>query len=159
MIKIGKDIHIYIMKDGKRLTDNLYDGRNSEWFNNMAGCGCDNEYDYLPMEYGMYKGADEEFKKLENEKGYFDFRYIKISDFKEWYRQYRPYLKAGFVSIYDKWRIENKGYIPEYASRFPSETEVVFVEYEDHYEPSTIIFKQLTSSAFEDAYLCWCFDW
>ena len=157
---MGKDSHIYIMKDGKRLSKNLYDGRNYEWFNNMAGNGNDAEYNHLPVKYGVCEEADDDFKELEDEKGYFDFRYIRVGDFKSWYWDYDPTAKAGYFSEYDIWRIKYKGYIPEDPPTYKTEDANIFYSYEDPYEPSKVIFDYVTDNHIsDDAYLCYCFDW
>lgn len=159
---MGRDIHIHVVKDGKKLTDDLFDGRNSEWFDNMAGRGYDDEYDHLPVEYGMCPEADEDFKSLENEQGYFDFRYIKVKDFIDWYNKYLPCLHAGYFSEYDIWRMKYKGYIPEDAPTVPCPEEgaTIFSSYKDPYDCSTHIRNALVKPDIpDDAYLCYCFDW
>ena len=34
---MGVDIHMFIIKDNKVLKEDMFDGRNSEWFNNLSG--------------------------------------------------------------------------------------------------------------------------
>ena len=70
--------------------------------------------------------------------GYFDFRAIKVNDYINWFRKYRPDKDAGWVSTYDKWRIENKGYIPEdidhYLDPEANPADMHFIEIEKKYD-------------------------
>ena len=34
---MGVDIHMFVIKDNEILKDDMFDGRNSEWFNNLSG--------------------------------------------------------------------------------------------------------------------------
>lgn len=111
---MGVDIHMRLInKNGEELIHNLYEGRNSEWFNNLQDRGWDDEYDTLPVRYGLPEYAPAADLENEKEHDYYGFHYMEVSDYKKWFDKYRPDLDAGWVSTYDKWRIENKHYIPE----------------------------------------------
>lgn len=145
MIKIGVDVHIYIVKDKKIIGENLYDGRNSEWFRNLE-YGEDFEYEKFQWykEYDFSNQCPDNFiEKYKNEYGYYGFFYISVKDFKDWYNTTKPWKKAGWVSTYDAWAIKNKGYVPDYLPRYKSEDEDQFIEYIDEYEPSSCIYDYL----------------
>lgn len=148
---MGVDIHTYIVKDKKIIAKNLYDGRNSEWFNNLQGRGSDPEYDHLFTDYGLSPQAPDELnEKYSKGDGYYGFYYISVGEFKNWYEKYKPYLKAGWASTWDAWAIKNKGYIPEYLSHYKSEEEDIFIEYENLYEPSTCIYEYFVNNKIDD---------
>ena len=107
---MGMDIHMSIVKDGKILFDNIYDGRDTAWFQNLMGRGCKWEYNHLKTKYGLSKQSPEDQNRLEKE-GYFGFNHVKVSDFMEWYYAYKPYLDAGWVTKRTEWLVQNKGYI------------------------------------------------
>ena len=141
---MGVDIHTFIVKDKKIIAENLYDGRNSEWFNNLQGRGDDIEYERLYTMYGISPQAPDEFnEKYSQKNGYYGFYYISVGEFKEWYEKYKPYLKAGWASVWDAWAIKNKGYIPDYLSHYKEDESEVFIEYNDLYEPSRHIYEYL----------------
>ena len=152
MIKIGVDIHTFIVKDKKIIAENLYEGRNSDWFNNLQQ-GEDIEYDHFQWykQFGFSPQAPDELeKKYSKENGYYGFFYISVKDFKDWFDKYKPFLKAGWASKWDAWAIENKGYIPEYLSHYKSEEEDTFIEYVDEYEPSSHIYDYLVHKDIPD---------
>ena len=175
VIKIGVDIHTYIVKDKKILAKNLYEGRNSEWFANLRGEGYDDEYDRLETHYGISPQApdsiqfsfDEEHKIYPftesslSKIGFYGFYYIKIEDFIDWFVEYRPDKKAGWGTTWEKWAIENKRYIPEYLSheKDPDSCDQIFIEYFDDYEPSVQIYNYLINKDIpEDADFVFFFD-
>ena len=162
MIKIGADIHSYIVKDKKIIAKDLYEGRNSEWFNNLQQ-GEDIEYDHFQWykQFGFSPQAPDELeKKCSKEKGYYGFFYISVKDFKDWFEKYKPYLKAGWASTWEAWAIKNKGYVPDYLSRYKDNEENVFVEYDDVYEPSRHIYNYFVNNKIDDdADLQVFFDW
>lgn len=150
---MGVDIYMSLIdKDGNLIMDNLYDTRNYDWFDNMSGSMCDFEYSYLPTECGLPGKVPEKIKEIyekRKEWGYTDFRYINVSDYFNWFKEYRPELKAGWVSTYDKWRIERKHWIPESDQVLFSLDEVVnkndyhFIEYEDEECPDRKIINKI----------------
>ena len=142
---MGVDIHTYIVKDKKVIAKDLYEGRNSEWFQNLQH---GNDYEYEKFQwyknYDFSNQAPEEFKeKYTQSNGYYGFFYISVKDFKDWYKETSPWKKAGWASTYDAWAIKNKGYVPDYLSHYKNEDEDVFIEYIDEYEPSNVIYEYL----------------
>lgn len=141
---MGVDIHMYIVEDGKILHEDIYDGRNSEWFNNLQGDGYDTEYEHLSREYQISEQAPEDLKEKANKDYYFGHRTIKVYDFLNWFETYRPDRHAGWATTYDKWAIENKGYIPDYLPHYLNKDDVLedmcFVEYVDPYDSSSWLY-------------------
>jgi hypothetical protein len=163
---MGKDIHLSILSaEGEILKQEIFDGRNSNWFDNMCGNGCDSEYDYLYIYYGFPENASEDFvKRYEDEGSYFDRHYINVQDFYNWFLKYRPDLDAGWVSTYDKWRIEKKGYIPEdpihYLEAKDNINDMHFVEFENKYDCSRWLYNYLINNNIPaSANIVYCFDW
>ena len=105
---MGRDIYMHIVENGCVLKRDIFEGRCSDWFDNLSNNGWDHSYDHLPVEYGISPESSEELKKEYNtEEGYYDFRYIKVSDFLNWFEKYRPDIEAGWVTTYEKWLIED----------------------------------------------------
>ena len=164
---MGVDIHMNIIKDGKIIFPDIFDGRNSEWFNNLQGKGWSYEYNHLPEYTGIPENCPEKIKddfKKPMSCGYYGFHYMTVGDFKKWYIKYRPDLKAGWASTYDKWRIEHKRYIPEcelpqYLGKEYNKEDMHFVEYIDYYECSRWLYKYLNEKDIpNDAYISYYFD-
>ena len=161
---MGIDIHMHIIdKDGKVLAKEIFDGRNSEWFSDLRGDGWNDEYYHLPSYFGFPEGTPKEITKYDGMLGYFGFYYMVVGDFKDWFNKYRPDLKAGWASTYDKWRIEKKHYIPdELPTNLSAEDDkdnMHFVEYENIYDCSKWLYKYLEEENFpDDAYISYYFD-
>lgn len=162
---MGKDIHLNIVQNGEYIKKEIFDGRNSEWFANLEGDGWDDCYDHLDTEFGLSPQAPKELNiEKMREEGYFNFYYINVKKFKEWFQQYRPDIDAGWVSTYDKWRIENKGYIPEnifhYLSEVENPADMHFIEITNQYDCSAWLFTYLVDHKIDDnADITYWFDW
>ena len=167
---MGVDIHIYVIdKFGKKKTDNLYDGRNYRWFDDLQDRGMDPEYNYLPRLY--WNDTPREifnlFKDREKD-DYYGMTAIRISDLIRWYNQYRPHVHAGWVTKYDAWLYRAKGIVPGEDDVYtdPSIIEdfnidlYEFIEYTDDYNPMTIIYNKITDNTLiaNDDYLIFYFD-
>ena len=165
---------MHILRSTEVVKEDIFEGRNSEWFQNLLGHGYDDEYDHLHLTWGFPDVKPEvieghktdEYK--ENKDGYFGFNHILVDDFLKWFEKYRPDLKAGWCSTYDKWRIEKKGYIPDYLPReIESKDDLVdahFVEYIDKYECSRWLYNYLSEEMLkgdinEDDIIMFWFDW
>lgn len=160
---MGMDIHLSIFKQGKVLAENIYEGRHNEWFQDLQGEGCNIEYDSLPRNWGKSPQMPEGFLDSEKEKWYFGFNYINVKEFKDWYVNKRPDLKAGWATTYVKWMYEQKGIIPEDLSIYrPEEGDPAdwhFIEYEDEYEPSQWLYGYLIGNNIpDDADIGYWFD-
>lgn len=132
---MGVDIHLGIAtRDGKYKFEEIFDGRNYEWFDNISG-GCratGGEYEDFPRHFGIPENAPVSLSKAFNEEGcYYDFNYVKVADFYTWFAKARPDIDAGWVSTYDKWLYEKKGIIPEvdhYLSEEKNPNDYHFIE-------------------------------
>ena len=161
---MGVDIHMFICQDNKVIQSNIYDGRNSEWFDNLQGSGWDDVYDKLPMVYGWPSMVPDELKEeYSREKGCYGYHHILVKNYKIWYVEYNPYKRAGWVTTYDKWKMENQGYIPETAKTYLDEDDVLadmyFVEWKNEYDPSTWLYNYLCDNKIDNnAWIVYCFD-
>lgn len=138
---MGMDIHMSVIRGGEYVKKEIFDGRNSEWFRNLQGEGWADEYDHLPTNWNLPEEVPADIMDdLKSDGGYFGFRWMTVSDFLDWFDKYRPDRDAGWVSTYDKWRIENKGYVPDdpqhYLSDEDNRDDMHFVEFEDEYDCS-----------------------
>lgn len=168
---MGVDIHIYVVdKFGKKKTDNLYDGRNYGWFDNLQDRGMAPEYSYLPRLYrnNTPKEIVNLFNDLGAKDGYYGMTAVRISDLIKWYNQYRPHVHAGWVTKYDAWLYRAKGIVPSeddvYTDPYITDSFKVelyeFIEYTDDYNPMTIVYDKITNNnlIFNDDYLIFYFD-
>lgn len=167
---MGVDIHMHIVKDNKVIKEDIYWGRDSEWFNLLNGRNRgETEYDYLDDMPGMSPQAPDNFQDIyENARKnfYYGFHYISVKAFKIWFEQYRPNIQAGYVSTYDKWRIEKKGYVPydlptdlSYIDDPALLNDMHFIEYENPYDSSKRVYDYLVANKISlDADIVYWFD-
>ena len=163
---MGMDIHIDIVYKGEIIAEDIFEGRNSVWFNKLMGRTYAPEYDHLDRGWGAYPNAPKEYIDRYSDEGtYFGHGYIKVRDFIDWFDKYRPDLDAGWVSTYDKWRIEKKGYIPEeiWHTLDPKDNpaDMHFIEIPNTWEDSSIVVYKYVTQHKEipgDAYIIYCFD-
>ena len=155
---MGTDIHMCLINDkGDIIKDNLYDGRNYHWFDNITGRGHDSEYKHYPAYYGLPKDIKVP-KKIEDDYSkdyYYDFYYMNLRDYLNWFNQYKPYIKAGYFTEYDKWQIEKKGYIPDEDEVI---TNIEVVEHPEIYTFMECIDIDKINEAIEDYYIIYYFD-
>jgi len=183
---MGKDIHMSVVdKDShKIILDNLFDGRNSDWFDNIScrNKGDDDVYDHLYPNYGLpecFVEANDRKYIVENEDGshgtgYFDFTYIVVKDFIDWFLKYRPDKFAGWVTTYEAWNYKMRNVLPtdgygdHYIKRRLDKDDViedyVFMEFVDEHDCSFYIYEKLLDAIHnkeikEDDLLVWYFDW
>ena len=160
---MGRDIHMQVFKRDKNnklniFEEEIFDGRNSDWFNNLVGNGWDNEYDFLPTYWGVPEDAPEKYKEIyENRKDncYFDFRYFRVIDFLNWYNKYKPYLKAGWATRYEEWICRVKNMPLEYLPISKPDDdgdEYTFIEYENKNDCSKWLYEYIKEKelGFED---------
>lgn len=160
---MGVDIHMNIVKNKEVIAKDIFDGRNSEWFNNLQGDGWANEYDHLPANYGFSDQTPDDIKEYYNKDWYYGFNSVNVGKFKKWFKKYRPDLEAGWASTYDKWRMENKGYIPEdlpiALDKDMNPADMHFIEYENLYDCSRWLNDYLVENNIpDDADIIYCFD-
>ena len=102
---MGTDIHIHLITNGKFLLEDMFDGRNSLWFDKINNE--ENEYQYLNWQYNVEDIALPQSVLKEVAEGdyyCYGFKYVKISELLEWYDTYKPYIDAGWVRKIDAWR-------------------------------------------------------
>lgn len=170
---MGLDISLYcIRKDGTILAEDLFDGRNREWFDKMRGYYNDDEYGKLNISYGkpdfLPQSISDYFLDEDGRDWAFDWRYITVGDYIDWYEKYCPQLDAGWCTKRDAWLYEVKGIIPElyyslscwgdYAS-----DDAVFITIENTYDCNTYVVNELydllrESKIKRDDYIVYCFD-
>ena len=154
----GVDIVINIVdKDGNLIDKDIFNSRCNTWFDNLAGHGSHVVYNQLKLNYGKLRDVeypDEEF--------YFNFRYIKVRDFRDWFIEYRPNINAGWVNTHTKWLIENRGYYPENVKlELPVDVNPAdwhFIEYKDKEDCSEWLYNYLHNNKIdEEAYIVYYF--
>lgn len=165
---MGMDITLRILdKNGKFLTGDIYDGRNREWFNNISGkYTTDEAYNHLPLGYGTLDFFSNEWLEMEHDRDYFDFRYISVKEYRNWYMKYNPSFQAGWVNRYTYFLMKYKDYIPEYEIDLYHELDkddiiedMVWVEFNDKYDNSTWLYNYLDENNIpNDAWIVYCFD-
>lgn len=164
---MGMDITMYIIDENKIIAEDIFPGRNRSWFDNMMGEGEDEEYNYLPAMRGIPAFAaklseDLDVEKL-REKFYFGFHSIKVCDYIEWYRTYKPDIDAGWVTTYDKWCWEHKCIMPEDVYHtLPEDARIEdwhFIEFYNDYDNARWLFSYLVDNQIPaNAYIVYYFD-
>lgn len=160
---MGMDIHMALVKDKKYIAENIFDGRNSTWFNNMMGDGEDDVYDSLPSHYGYSEQTPEEYKNDYTMEWCFGFNYINVKDFKDWYLNHRPDEDAGWVTTYEKWTYETKGIKPNYLKCSLTKDDIIedmhFITVVNKYDCSAWLYAYLVAHDIpDDADITYCFD-
>lgn len=163
---MGVDIHMSIVKDGEFLAEDIFDGRNSVWFNNILKGGME-PYNNLPINYGYSKHTPDAFKNVyTKDEGYYGFCYINVSDFLDWFIKYNPHVDAGWVTKRVAWQIENQNYIPaehEVQYELTKEDVVedrVFVSFKNEYSCDAWLYNYIMNHIINgaDADIIYCFD-
>lgn len=165
---MGADIHMYLIDNkGNIINDNLYDERNYHWFDNITEKSPDPEYKHYPAHYGLPKDIKIP-KKIEDayiKNCYYNFYYMKLKDYVDWFLQYKPQIRAGYFTEYDKWLIENKGYIPDEDEVITNVEAIehpelyMFMVYENIYNPDKNIVSNINiDGLIEDYYIIYYFD-
>ena len=88
---MGVDIHMSIIdKDGNIVKKEIFEGRNSEWFDNLTQRCCHNEaYTYLPVEHHLPKNCCAEIaSEVDGSANGYNPCYIEVRDFIVWYYRY-----------------------------------------------------------------------
>lgn len=165
---MGMDITLRLLdENGKFLTENIYDGRDREWFNNMSGKYITDEaYGYLPKGYGTLNFFPNEWLKMEQDRDYFDFSYISVKEYRDWYIKYNPSFQAGWVKRYTEFLMKYRDYTPEYGVDLYHELDtediiedMVWVEFNVKYDNSTWLYNYLEENNIpNNAWIVYCFD-
>ena len=121
---MGADIHIHLIDKDKVIKENLYDGRNYEWFDALKETYYEGYevYKYLPTSFGFPEEMPPIYSKYNTDTDYYGHHYISLADLVAWFNEYHPEIKAGWVHEYDAWLYNIKGIdINENESEFNKE--------------------------------------
>ena len=148
---MGVDIHMYIIRGNKMVAENIFDGRNPDWFNNLQGKYSGNEYDTLPVSFGVPREIPSGLESAaisSIDNCYYGHAYMVVQEFCEWFEKARPDRDAGWVTIREKWLIENKGHDPEiYIKPELDRNDILenmcFIEYKHEYDCSAWLYTYL----------------
>ena len=81
----------------------------------------------------------------EREKGYttgnYGFKAISVKDFKDWYERYKPYKRAGYLTVYQAWLYNSKGITPY-------EEDIIFNLSKEEQEEQNLVFTEFTKDDF-----------
>lgn len=160
---MGLDITMSIVKNGKYLRKDIFNGRNSEWFRNLMQEG-DEIYDKLIINYDIPDAAPDDYKEnYTKENCFWGQRWFYAGAFKEWYMKYRPDRDAGWTTKYQAWLYENRNETPEYLAKELYSDDIiedrVFIEVINKYDCSRWLCEYLAQNNIpNDAIVVYCFD-
>ena len=165
---MGMDIHMDILYKNKIIKEDIFPGRNIEWFLLLQGkYTSKEEYQYLPTHKGFFPpngDVPENYKECYlDSKDYFGHRYIKVKDYMNWCIDYKPAINAGWVHRIDAWKYENKNILPEDVYKYLPQDAIVddwqFIEFFDTYDSSHWLYNYIVEHDISmDAYILYCFD-
>lgn len=160
-----------IFKKKKCLAEDIFDGRNTEWFDKISGNGWDDAYDFLAIRYGVdNENVTNEWIKeyTEPDEGddrcyYYGHRFIKVEDYMDWFCKHNPDLDAGWVTTYEKWAYETKGIVPieicQKLSDCADPNDAHFIVVENKYDCSKWLYNYIIEHEIPlDAVIQYCFD-
>ena len=141
---MGVDIHMHIIsKDGTVKYEDIFDGRDYDWFANLTGHCTDDSYRHFPYRVGIPENVPANIKEYYDcgMRGcYYDFCYVNVGDFYDWYETARPDIRAGWLTTYERWLYTRKNIVPEELPRELdpewNANDYHFTEVEFPYEPS-----------------------
>ena len=164
---MGVDINMSIVsKEGEYRAKDIYDGRDSEWFDNITGDYHSEFYEHFPMYRGIPEHVPDEIKRDYSDNSdfsYYDFCYVNVGEFLDWFEHTRPDIDAGWVSTYDKWLYETKGIVPDllhYLEEDANPYDYHFIEVVNPWDSSAWLYnfiKNQSNAAPED-YIVYYFD-
>lgn len=115
---MGADIHIHAFKRNEILaTDMAHGMRNYEWFDALSGANptdFDESYIFFPDSCNridvkeICPKMDEIIENDINSGGFYGLNIYSLRDLIVWAESYKPNLKAGWVTRWEKWAYENK---------------------------------------------------
>lgn len=105
--------------------EEIFNDRDTEWFNEISGKVSNEAYHFFPItklnnfsdldttgtikEWLMKNYEEEEFEWEDN----YDYCLVSVSEFLEWFENYKPYCKAGWARKYDWYVYKRFGIVPE----------------------------------------------
>lgn len=154
-------------KNGKTVVNNICEGiRNRIWFDNLSHCS-DRLYENFPVKYGLIDKLDDVENTLKVA-GHYDFRYISLKDFLNWYNKTKPEIIAAWVRKYDAFLYTNKGIpVEDYSLYLPDDARIedfVWLEFQRSDDFCYLIYKDIVSNLnisslnLEEYYLIYYFD-
>ena len=155
---------MHIIKDEEMIAEDIFDGRNTEWFCNLQKEGNSPEYDYLPVKYGIPEKVPSLIKE-DFEDCFYGFHYITVGGFIDWFEEFKPELHAGWATIHDWWLYRTKHVHP--AEVYTDITSIPknerdnyeFNEFTDHYDCSLWLYNYLHNNHTPmDAIIVYYFD-
>ena len=158
------DIHLSIIsKDGEYRCNEIYDGRDHEWFDNLTVNYGNEFYQNFPRRHGIPLVAPEDLKKQESEGDCYGFYHVNVGEFLEWFVEVRPDIDAGWVSTYDKWLYERKGIVPQlncFLGEEDNPYDFHFIEVENPWDSSKWLYEfiQEREDITVDDFIVYCFD-
>ena len=161
---MGVDIHMSIIsKDGESRCENIFDGRDTEWFDNISGNYCSEFYQNFPLRNGLPDTIPEIIKKDQESGDFYNFFHVNVGEFLEWFLATRPDVDAGWVCTYDKWLYEKKNIIPELAHWLDEEDnpyDFHFIEIENPWDTTRWLYEFITErkDITSDDYIVYYFD-
>lgn len=147
---MGMDVIMDIYHQGKCLKEDIFNGRDREWFYALQ----DRTDDDLPVVYGKGQNTPIDYRPpIDN-----DIYHMNVGHFKYWYDTRKPYLNAGWTYKYDEWLWKTKGIAPDpehiYERLDLKENlvieEMVFIEYET-YSSHTWLYNYLQENKIPDS--------
>ena len=164
---MGVDIHMSIIsKEGEYRAKEIYDGRDTEWFDNISGDYRSEFYEHFPMCRGIPEHVPDEIRRDYNDNSnfsYYDFCYVNVGEFLDWFEHTRPDIDAGWVSTYDKWLYETKGIVPDllhYLEEDANPYDYHFIEVVNPWDSSAWLYNFIKnqSNATPEDYIVYYFD-
>ena len=160
---MGVDIHMNIYKNQELIAEDIFDGRNSNWFRNLQlDRGDDLIYSHLAIHYGVAGQVPLDYKdKFDFD--YWGFYWFTVKDFKEWFLKYRPDVDAGWVTRYEAWAYKHKSIAPDYLRKELNKDDVIedmrFIKVANIYDCSAWLYQYLIEHDIpDDAVVQYCFD-
>ena len=163
---MGMDITMMIVKDNDYLATDIFEGRNTEWFNNMMGRGNNELYNHLPIQAGnspqTTKTWADYYGSEDYADSYFGVTYVNVGDYKKWFEEFKPNVDAGWTTTYEAWEYKKRGIEPELYHYLPDDAnrhDMVFMEIESKYDCSKWLYDYLLEHKIpDDADIQYCFD-
>ena len=163
---MGVDIKMFIIDSNKEvLKEDIFDGRDSEWFSNLQDNGYNEVYNFCPIVFGWDSVCTESFiKQYAIPQDYYGHFHISVKLFKDWFKKYNPHKRAGWVTTYEKWKMENQHWKPsdsEVQLKLHSDNvlaDMHFVEWIDECDSSGWLYDYLINNNIPDnAWIVYCF--
>lgn len=164
---MGVDIKMFIVGSNKEvLKEDIFDGRDSEWFSNLQDNGIDEVYNFCPIVIGWASICTGSFiRQYADSKNYYGHCHISVKLFKDWFKKYNPHKRASWVTTYEKWKMETQNWRPSdydiQPKLYPDDilADMHFVEWVDEHDSSGWLYDYLVDNNIPDnAWIVYCFN-